>query len=178
MCPALSLLAPRRCFLCLPSPSCAGDGWCPSEASYVAPFLQTVRLEALELHRVEVSPYSAIRSCGGLCMSGMSAGELCEAPCSFVHAVCVLASDRSRKSHWGVFLAFVCFYAFCRFRRAGMSNRVYPYSLSGCKSIDWVPGVPLAAWGGPGRTQGAVRAAPKTRNSIPRVKVSVRIRAR
>jgi hypothetical protein len=45
-----------------------------------------------------------------------------------------------------------------------MSYRVYPYSLSGGKSIDWLPGVPLAAWGGPGRTQGAVRAAPKTRN--------------
>ena len=100
-------------------------------------------------------------------MPGMSAGELCEAPCSFVHAVCVLASDRSRKSHWGVFLAFVCFYDFCRFRRAGMSYRVYPYSLSGGKSIDWLPGVPLAAWGGPGRTQGAVRAAPKTRNYTP-----------
>jgi hypothetical protein len=38
------------------------------------------------------------------------------------------------------------------------------YSLSGGQSIDWVPGVPLAAWGGPGRTQGVVRAAPKTRN--------------
>eukprot|EP00966_Prymnesium_polylepis_P235658 5450127-Prymnesium_polylepis.2 len=24
---------------------------------------------------------------GGLCMSGMGAGELCEAPCSFVHAL-------------------------------------------------------------------------------------------
>ena len=45
-----------------------------------------------------------------------------------------------------------------------MSYRVYPYSLSGGKCIDWVPGVPLAAWGGPGRTQGAVRAAPKIRN--------------
>ena len=49
----------------------------------------------------------------------------------------------------------------------GMSYRVYPYSLSGGKSIDWLPGVPLAAWGGPGRTQGAVRAAPKTRNYTP-----------
>ena len=77
----------------------------------------------------------------------------------------VRACERSlsQKSR-GVFLAFVCFYDFCRFRRAGMSHRVYPYSLSGGISIDWLPGVPLAAWGGPGRTQGAVRAAPKTRN--------------
>ena len=61
-----------------------------------------MRLDALELHREEVLTVqrdTVVR--GGLCMSGMSAGELCEAPCSFVHAVCVLASDRSRKSHWG-----------------------------------------------------------------------------
>ena len=32
-----------------------------------------------------------------------------------------------------------------------MSYRVYSYTLSGGGSIDWVPGVPLAAWGGPGR---------------------------
>ena len=93
-------------------------------------------------------------------MPGMSAGELCEAPCSFLHAVCVLASDRSRKSQGGFsFLAFVCFYDFCRFRRAGMSHRVYPYSLSGGISIDWLPGVVPAAWGGPWRAWRAVRAA-------------------
>ena len=63
-----------------------------------------------------------------------------------------------------VFLAFVCLYDICQFRRADMPHRVYSYSLSGGGSIDWVPGVPLAAWGSPGRTQGAVRAAPKTRN--------------
>ena len=58
-----------------------------------------------------------------------------------------------------------------------MSYRVYPYSLSGGKCIDWVPGVPLAAWGGPGRTQGAVGAAPKTRNyTTSRVKHEVRNR--
>ena len=33
----------------------------------------------------------------------------------------------------------------------------YIYSLSGGGSIDWVPGVVLAAWGGPGRALGAVR---------------------
>ena len=57
-------------------------------------------------------------------------------------------------------------------RQPGMSYRVYPYSLSGGKSIDWLPGVPLAAWGGPGRTQGAVGAAPKTRNyTTPRYSI-------
>ena len=79
----------------------------------------------------------------------------------------VRACERSlSQKSLGVFLAFVCFYDFCRFRRAGMSYKVYPYSLSGGISIDWLPGVPLAVWGGPGRTQGAVRAAPKTRNCI------------
>ena len=55
---------------------------------------------------------SAMRARGELRMSGMGAGELCEGPCSFVHAVCVLASARSRKCHWGfsrVLCAFVTF---------------------------------------------------------------------
>ena len=45
-----------------------------------------------------------------------------------------------------------------------MSYRVDSYSLSGGGSIDWVPGVVPAAWGGPWRAWRAVRAAPKTRN--------------
>ena len=56
------------------------------------------------------SPLSAMRSRGGLCMSGMGAGDLCEGPCRLVHAVCVLASASSRKCHCGfsrVLLAFV-----------------------------------------------------------------------
>jgi hypothetical protein len=83
-----------------------------------------------------------------------------------MHAVCVLANGRSRKSNvtegfpWRL-CACMLFVDCCQFRRAGMSYRVYYYSLSGGGSIDWVPGVPLAAWGGPRRTQGAVRAAPK-----------------
>ena len=61
------------------------------------------------------SPLSAMRSRGGLCMSGMGAGELCEGPCSSVPALCVLASARSRKSHCGfslVLCAFVIFVIF------------------------------------------------------------------
>jgi hypothetical protein len=57
-------------------------------------------------------PMSAMRARGELRMSGMGSGELCEGPCSFVHAVCVLASARSRKCHWGfsrVLCAFVTF---------------------------------------------------------------------
>ena len=50
---------------------------------------------------------SAMRARGELRMSGMGAGELCEGPCSFVHAVCVLASARSRKCHWG-FSSVLC----------------------------------------------------------------------
>ena len=106
---------------------------------------------------------SAMRARGQLRMSGMGAGDLCEGACSFVHAVCVLASGRLSQMSLRVFLSVcVLVYAFCQFRRAGMSYRVYYYSLSGGRSIDWVPGVSLAAWGGPRRTQGAVRAAPKT----------------
>ena len=58
---------------------------------------------------------SAMRARGELRMSGMGAGELCEGPCSFVHAVCVLASARSRNCHcvflWRLcrFLIFVIF---------------------------------------------------------------------
>jgi hypothetical protein len=48
-------------------------------------------------------------------MSGMSAGELCKAPCSFVHALCVLASDRSCKSHWGVSYRLCAFMIFVDF---------------------------------------------------------------
>jgi hypothetical protein len=52
-------------------------------------------------------PMSAIRARGELRMSGMGAGELCEGLCSFVHAVCVLASGRSRTCHCG-FLWRLC----------------------------------------------------------------------
>ena len=58
------------------------------------------------------SPLSAMRSRGGLCMSGMGAGDLCEGPCRLVHDVCVLASACSRKYHCGfsrVLCAFVIF---------------------------------------------------------------------
>ena len=56
------------------------------------------------------SRLSAMRARGGLRMSGMGAGDLCEGPCRLVHAVCVLASASSRKCHCGfprVLLAFV-----------------------------------------------------------------------
>ena len=49
--------------------------------------------------RSKGSPMSAIRARGELRMSGMGACEICEGPCSFVHAVSVLASGRSRKCH-------------------------------------------------------------------------------
>ena len=45
-----------------------------------------------------------------------------------------------------------------------MSREVHVYTKGGVDSIDWVPGVVPAAWGGPGRARGAVRAVPKTRN--------------
>ena len=48
------------------------------------------------------SSLSAMRVWGGLRMSGMRACMLCDGPCSSVSVVRVLASDRSRKSHWGV----------------------------------------------------------------------------
>ena len=77
----------------------------------------------------------------------------------------------SQMSLW-VFSRFVCFCDICHFRRAGMSYRVNAYSLSGGGSIDWVPGVVSAAWGGLWRAWRAVRAAPKTRNyTSTRVKV-------
>ena len=67
----------------------------------------------------------------------------------------------------GVFVAFVMFCDICHFRRAGMSYRVNAYSLSGAGSIDWVPGVVSAAWGGLWCARRTVRAAPKTRNYGP-----------
>ena len=45
-----------------------------------------------------------------------------------------------------------------------MSREVHVYTIGGGGSIDWVPGVVPAAWGGPRRAWRAVRAAPKTRN--------------
>ena len=45
-----------------------------------------------------------------------------------------------------------------------MSREVNVYTKGGGGSIGWVPGVVPAAWGGPGRARGAVRAVPKTRN--------------
>ena len=58
------------------------------------------------------SPMSAMRSRGGLRMSGMGASDICEDPCSFVHAVCVLASASSRKCHCGFSWRFVGFVTF------------------------------------------------------------------
>jgi hypothetical protein len=58
------------------------------------------------------SPMSAMRSRGGLRMSGMGASDICEGPCSFVHAVCVLASASSRKCHCGFSWRFVGFVTF------------------------------------------------------------------
>ena len=55
---------------------------------------------------------SAMRERGGLRMSGMSAGDLCEGPCRCVHAVCVLASASSRKCHCEFLWRFVCFVTF------------------------------------------------------------------
>ena len=88
MTPALPLIPSGRRFTCLPSLSCAGTvlralvastPWTASGGGWL--------------------PFSAMHARGGLCMSGMGAGELCEGPCSFVHAVCVLASGRSRTCH-------------------------------------------------------------------------------
>ena len=45
-----------------------------------------------------------------------------------------------------------------------MSREVNVYTKGGGGSIGLVPGVVPAAWGGPGRAQGAVRAAPKIKN--------------
>jgi hypothetical protein len=81
----------------------------------VAPFLHPARLDALELLREEGLADERDASAGELRMSGMGSGELCEGSCSFVHAVCVLASARSRKCHWGfsrVLCAFVTFVIF------------------------------------------------------------------
>jgi hypothetical protein len=47
------------------------------------------------------SQLSAMRARGGLRMSGMGSGDLCEGPCRLVHAVCVLASASSRKCDCG-----------------------------------------------------------------------------
>ena len=58
---------------------------------------------------------SAIRSRGGLRMTGMGAGEHCEESCSFVDEAGAYASTRSRKSHCGfsrVLCAFVTFVIF------------------------------------------------------------------
>ena len=96
MCPALSRLASGRRFLCLRSPSCAGDG----VRGLVAPFLLTARLDGLEqLREKGLADEPALRERGQLRMSGIGSGELCEGACRFVHAVCVLASGRSRKCH-------------------------------------------------------------------------------
>ena len=43
-----------------------------------------------------------------------------------------------------------------------MSREVNVYTKGGGGSIGLVPGVVPAAWGGPGRARGAVRAVPKT----------------
>ena len=77
--------------------------------------------------------------------------------------VCPGERKLSQMSLW-VFSRFVSFCEFVIFCRAGMSYRVNAYSLSGGGSIDWVPGVVSAAWGGLWRAWRAVRAAPKTRN--------------
>ena len=93
------------------------------------------------------APAISVRGRAGLCM-----------PCASWRA---LALANVTVGFSRVLCAFV---TFGHFRRAGMSYRVNAYSLSGGGSIDWVPGVVPAAWGGPRRARRAVRAAPKTRN--------------
>ena len=65
---------------------------------------------------------------------------------------------------------------FCDFGHVGrvsMSREVNVYTKGGGGSIGLVPGVVPAAWGGPGRARGAVRAVPKTEDfARTRVKVS------
>ena len=48
-----------------------------------------------------------------------------------------------------------------------MSREVNVYTKGGGGSIGLVPGVVPAAWGGPGRARGAVRAVPKTEDLAP-----------
>jgi hypothetical protein len=71
-----------------------------SEASYHLLFLRRASTPWSSFGR-RGWPMSAIRAQGELRMSGKGAGELCERPCSFMHAVCVLASARSRNCHCG-----------------------------------------------------------------------------
>ena len=82
-----------------------------SEASYHLLFLRRASTPWSSFGR-RGWPMSAMRARGELRMSGMGSGELCEGPCSFVHAVCVLASARSRKSHCGVSRVLCAFVTF------------------------------------------------------------------
>ena len=54
-----------------------------------------------------------------------------------------------------------------------MSREVNVYTKGGGGSIGLVPGVVPAAWGGPGRARGAVRAVPKTED-LARTRVKKR----
>ena len=115
------------------------------------------------------SPMSAMRSCcGGVCaclalgwapaISVRGRAALCR-PCASLRALALANITVG-------FLAFCVLCDICHFCRAGMSCRVNFYSLSGGGSIDWVPGVVPAAWGGPWRAWRAVRAAPKTKARV------------
>jgi hypothetical protein len=164
MCPALPLIPSDRPFTCLRSPSYAGTGLRGLVASSLHPASRRAS-RRWSWNFSKGSPMSAMRSRGGLRMSGMGGSDLCEGPCVQLCAGRVRPCERllSQISLW-VFSRFVCFCDICHFRRAGMSYRVDSYSLSSGGSIDWVPGVVPAAWGGPWRAWRAVRAAPKTRN--------------
>ena len=70
------------------------------------------------------SAFSAMRERGELRLCGMGSCGLCEGPCSSVHAVCVLASARSRNCHCGFLWRLCRFLIFVIFRRAGMLCRV------------------------------------------------------
>ena len=77
----------------------------------MAPFLHPARLDALELLREQGLTVERDASAGGLRMSGMGAGNLCEGPCRLVHAVCVSwraqALANVTVGFRGVLLAFV-----------------------------------------------------------------------
>ena len=91
---------------------------------------------------------SAIRSRGGLRMPGMGAGELCEGPWSFLGEAGACASGRSRTCHCGFSCRLCGFCVLSHVRRVGMSREVNTYSLSSGGSIDPLPGVAPATWGG------------------------------
>ena len=79
----------------------------------MAPFLLTARLDGLEQLREKGLTVERDASAGAAPhVWDESAGDLCEGACRFVHAVCVLASGRSRKCHCGFLWRFVGFVTF------------------------------------------------------------------